>query len=362
MSVTLNRSAFATALSAAARVAGIRSSIPVAQCVRMEAKDGLLELSATDFDHWLDLSIPCDGELEPVCVHAGRLSEVMAAALSEGVDMKMDSNRLEVRVGRGRRNFATVPAQDFPRPELETEIHFELNAETFKEAIQFTLPAAAPTDDVTKRGLAGIHLVTRDGQLKAVATDRFNLNVIDLAKVDAEIEATIGLKAAEIAASLLPAGDITVDMSSRAILIAWPGGRLRGPLLEDAFVPFERVFAESYTGTACVEGKTFLDALRAVRPLGEDDKHSRSKRIKLSLNGCGTLTANSSDGEAVEEFQVDWNGDELTLGVAVSRLDRMLRCFGDSVLTVKFNGPRDPFVFEAAAKPDRCGVLFPMSI
>lgn len=363
MTVTLNRAAFSNALTAAARVAGIRSGIPVAQCIRMETKDGELLLSATDFDHWVDLSVGCEGELEPVCVHAGRLSEIMAAALSDTVEMQMDGSRLAVRVGRGRRSFATIAANDFPRPELETQTTITLDSEALKEAIQFTLPSAAASDDVTKRGLAGIHLVTRDGILKAVATDRFNLNLIDVAKVDAEIEATIGLKAAELLVSLLPAGQIRADLSSRAILFSWPGGCLRGPLLEDDFVPFERAIAEQFQSTASVDGKAMRNALKAVRPMGEDDRLSRSKRMKLTLNGHGTLSTNSQEGEAVEEFECDWDGEgELVLGVAASRLDKMLGCFGDSVLTVKFNGPRDPFVFEAAAKPDRLGVLFPMSI
>lgn len=239
--LTISRSTLAEALNACARVAAIRSGIPVAQCVHMEAANGSLHLSATDFDHWLELSVACEGTLEPICVHAGRLSEVMAAALSEDAKIELVDSRLEVRVGRGRRNLATISANDFPRPDLEVQTSFELDADALREAIQFVSPSAAPSDDVTKRGLAGVHLHTRDGILKAVCTDRFNLMLIDIGKVESEVTATIGLKAAEFAAQLVPTGTVKVEMSPRAIVLTWDGGRLRGPLLEDDFIPYERV-------------------------------------------------------------------------------------------------------------------------
>lgn len=361
MSITVDRAALAGALSIAARVAGLRHSIPVAQTVRLEAGDGMLRLSATDFEHWAELSVAAEGEIGPICVHAGRIAELMGAIVADEATISLDDSRLKVTAGRGRHSLAIISASDFPRPEFTAESIFEIDAAALSEAIRFTLPAAAAAEDTTKPGLAGVRFVSRSGILKAVSTDRFNLMMIDVAPIAAEVEATIGTKGLELVVQLMPSGPITVGFTDKAVMFSWLGGSLRSPLLQDPYVPFEKAIADQFTSQASVEAKSLLQAMKAVRPLGQDDRMSRSKRLKLTLSSHGSLSANSPEGEAIEEFPADWDGEgEFVMGLAASRLEKMLRGFGDGVLTLKLNGPLDPFVVEAAAKPDRLGVLFPM--
>lgn len=356
----ISRALFADALSHAARVAPPRPGIPVAQCVRLEAVDGSLRVAAFDFATFLDLTVECVGNLPPICVNAARLSEVISSALSDTAEVELADERLNIVAGRGRRSLATIPADQFPEPEFKADATLALSADRLRDVIQFTASSAASPDDTTKPGLSGIHFVTKDGTLKAVATDRFNLTLIDVAPTKEQVEFTLGTKAAEMVAQLA-SGPITALLGERAAVFQWDGGSLRGPLLEDDFVPYEKAIASDFEAEATIEAKALHRALRAVQPLGADDRLSRSKRLKITLNGHGTIATSSYDGEATEEFEADWSGDtELVIGVASSRLEKMLRCFGDAVLTLKFNGPQEPFLIEAAGKPDRLGLLFPM--
>jgi len=87
---------FSTAINFLGNTTSQQLHHPVLMGIRMEAKDGLLELRGTDGARSGRLALPCSGTLAPVVAHAGDLSA--AAQLFPGkVSIGMDELRLELR-------------------------------------------------------------------------------------------------------------------------------------------------------------------------------------------------------------------------------------------------------------------------
>lgn len=365
MTCIVNRAAFAEATATAARIAALRSTIPIGQSAKLHASEGKLTISATDFDHWLDLSIECEGDLEPICVHAGHLSDAAGTLAAETFGLKIEESSLKIAGGRGRRSLPTISAADFPERKFEAETKVTLASSGFRDALAFALPHAASPADVTMNGVAGLHLFTVDGKLKAMGTDKLTLALIDIAESSQPIAVTITPKLAEFAARLTD-DEIILGISERTAEVRWKSGRILGPLITGSADPvrmMNHILNTPWNGVASMEAKTLLQALRAVQGLGEDDLLSRSHRVKMTLNGTGTLSTSSRDGSATEEFEADFDGtDEFNIGFASIRMERVLRGFGDQVVTVGLLDAATPMKFEAAGKTDRLALLFPMRI
>lgn len=108
-----------SALELPCSIAGRRQSLPILNCVHLEAKDGILTIKGSDLDQLAIISCECEGDLEPLCVKGGTLATIVGY----GKDL------IELSVTNGRlvcKNGATVElpilaSDEFP-PDPESKI------------------------------------------------------------------------------------------------------------------------------------------------------------------------------------------------------------------------------------------------
>lgn len=363
--IRLNRSELAAAASVAAKMALVRAGVHQGwQEARLTCSDGRLTLTAMDSANRVEISVACEGDIEAVCIHATRFAEVLAALPAETVEIEVEGARLRIAGGRGKRSLAISPAASFPDPEFHPTNTLKFPGDRLREALDFTLPHIADPADVTKRNMSGVHLVSDKGRLRAIGTDAYEMGIFDVCATADDIGLTINPRVAEFVARLIPDGECTLRLSERMAEFSWDGCLIRGPLVEDMF-PIKAVdhaLGKEYEHAVSAEADAFLKALQSIRWLGEMDSMSRSRRIKLTLNGCGVVRTQSGEGSAEQEFPADWQGDERAIGFAGARMDRILRHFGDAVLTIGIRDDESALKIEAAGQSDRLCLLFPLRI
>jgi DNA polymerase III sliding clamp (beta) subunit (PCNA family) len=358
---TVQRKPLATALSELAKVSKERR-------LRLRMTPGFLHMSATDGRTWLHLHVDAKGELADVCVSGARLSEAINSLGADLIGIQVAGASLKIAGGAGNRTLPTLPVEDFPDPEFHGRPVITLHADQLREVLEFTLPHVPSQDDLANALLAGVYIFTADGKIRAIGTDKKEFALIDVGPAAGDIDVTIPGSLAEIAARLT-FGEVEISASDRSMEFRWAGGVLRGQLLD------ARVAADALDKAAKlnmglpgtfpveVEAKALLAAVQGVRGLGDKDVSSNGKRICMTLNGSAVLSASSQDGEAEESFAADLSeAGEVQIGFSSSRMDRILRGFGDRVLTMTVGKPDDPLKFEAAGQPDRVALLFPMKI
>lgn len=100
------------ALDAIGDVPNKRSSIPILNCYKIEAKHNQLTVSASNLDAHANYVMECEGELAPVCVSAGLFRGLIQQA-SESVTLEMNGPKLGV-ASQGKAMLPIIKADDFP--------------------------------------------------------------------------------------------------------------------------------------------------------------------------------------------------------------------------------------------------------
>lgn len=358
--INVEREPLLFALSAASRLATNKNW----EELRIGAAGGFVTIAATDGEHWIEMTAPCSGDIDPVCVHASRLHDVVAALPGELVGISVDGPYLKLFAGKGKRSL-TLATRGIPEREFAAQTKVTADAGALREALAFTTPSAADGSDSTKWQWAGVRFETRDGELRLFATDRHNLAIAGLCPTTEQIGATISPKLAETV-SRLAAGEVEIAFNERAARFSWQGGNIIGPLVDGPWVPLDQLYGVvdgERSLSFGVEAKGLLAAVRSVRPIGFFDRGSRSTGIKLTLNGSATLSTTAPEGTTEQEFVADYDGEEYETGFAAARMERVLNAFGDAVLSVAIlNTAGKAMRFEAAARPDRIALLYPMQI
>jgi DNA polymerase-3 subunit beta len=131
-------------------------------------------------------------------------------------------------------------------------------------------------------------------------------------------------------------------------------------LIEGQFPNYEAVIPKNHPGKLVISRAALASALRRVSVMAEE----RNKPVKLALAPAVLrLTASSQDlGEAEETLDVDYAGEEVTIGFN-SRylLDAIGPVEGDQIV-LEFKDALSPGVVRSASDQGYCCVIMPMRI
>lgn len=107
-----NTAALAKALAALAPVASKRTTLPVLNTVRVEAKNGVLTLQATNLECHVSLDVECTGRLEAACVPARVFRNVVGFGLD--TELSLVKGRLHVKTESSAIEIPVLDAAEFP--------------------------------------------------------------------------------------------------------------------------------------------------------------------------------------------------------------------------------------------------------
>src|SRR4051812_46355347 len=100
MTVTVDAKLFHGALTRAVSAIRPQKSYPILQCVRLEAGDGELRITATDLDVDIRMVIVAAGELVATCIDAARLASVTSRLRDRGdLTLSHDGTTAEIKAG-----------------------------------------------------------------------------------------------------------------------------------------------------------------------------------------------------------------------------------------------------------------------
>jgi DNA polymerase-3 subunit beta len=157
-----------------------KTTIPVIQCVHLEAVGDTVKLTGTNLKQQMSVTIPAAVEVAgAVCIPAKVLSGLVAN-LYAGAQIKLDLNangRVGVTSGTAKFTLVTLPPQDFPSIATlgEGAVTFDMPAADLDTVLSVPLYAASK-DEEGSPALYGVNLHVDKGRLSGVAADRFRLS------------------------------------------------------------------------------------------------------------------------------------------------------------------------------------------
>jgi DNA polymerase-3 subunit beta len=351
-----------------------RNTMPILANAHIEArkdgKDGVLELAATDLEvgirslHAADVAKP-----GRVTASAKKLYEILRELPDEPVQLESTPNAyLSLRCARASFDLAGNAAEEYPAlPSLSPGETVSVPGLILGQMIERTMYAAST--DETRYNLNGVFVeyLAETGKLRMVATDGHRLAYVDrplgvsfqgLGR--GVIIPRKGLAELKRLVDEEDADEVEIGFEGNSALVRKRGVTLVMRLIEGEFPNYRQVIPQPGKHQIVMPSEPLVQALRRVIVIAAE----RSRAVKLEL-GAGTLrlTSNNPDlGEAREELDADYMGEELAVAFNARYLLDALSFLGAKEVRLGLHDAVSPAQIAPADDADSLAVVMPMRL
>lgn len=331
-------------LQAVANVVERRHTLPILSNVLIESRNGILSFLATDLEIQLSSTTPHGGTKGDFSLTvAARKMVDICRTLPDASQIALESTdtKLAVRSGRSKFSLQTLPAEDFPRITLNSEIlaRVTIAQGRLKQLLNQVQYAMAQQD--IRYYLNGLLLAVEGQGIKLVATDghrlSFAMSDVDMQGSAGEpLETIIPRKTVVELAKLL--GDdeteISIEIGRSQIRFVFGSTTLVSKVIDGKFPDYTKVIPANYHKHVTLDRAPLQQALQRAAILSNEK--FRGVRVVLTDKSLTVMSANSDQEEAQEDLEVDYNGEALDIGFNVGYLLDVLSHLSDDEVTLSF--------------------------
>lgn len=316
MEVVCSKTNLVKGIQTVQNIISTKAALPILSHILLETKNKQLRLVSTDLETGIECFIPAN-ILKPggITIPARKIREIVRELPEAEVSLSVKEGMITINCQKGVFRIAGLEKDDFPElPQLEEKRSFTLRSDTLKEMLKKT--SFAVSYDETRRALTGIFFVIKKNRLKLVATDGRRLACIER-KINippgVEGEVIVSLKASNEISRLLCEGgkEIKVIIGKSQITFYLDNTRLISRLIEGHFPEYQKVIPEKSKERVVLTREHFLLALKRVSVLTSEK--SNSIRLDVSRNKILLTTTAPEIGDAKEELDLDYEGEEISV-------------------------------------------------
>lgn len=175
MKVTCIREKLLEGVESASRVSGRNLTLPVLNCIRIEAGGSLLTLRATNLEVGVEVTLPAQVKEPGVVAVSGQvLLGTIGTMSNEKVELELKEGNLLVKTPHGDTLLKAHPSEDFPSlPQGKDGDVVTLPAEIIVRGVRSVMYSASTSS--IKPEQASVYIFPERNRLYFVATDSFRL-------------------------------------------------------------------------------------------------------------------------------------------------------------------------------------------
>jgi DNA polymerase-3 subunit beta len=353
MKLSTGRDALFTQLQTVTRAASTRSAIQALSGVQVLARDGGIELRATDME--IGLRVPLEGEVvrEGAAVLPARLLvDVVRALPGDGVSLELRTAEQDVELKGGNATFhiRTLRLEDFPPfPEAEEGSRVLVPGKAFVETVGKV--ARSASRDETRPVLTGILVSAAEDELRMVATDSYRLAVKETkleAPLQGTVEANVPARALQELTRIVGAAEaeeLAVSVRTNQVVFEVGGTVLSSRLIDGQFPNYRQLLPDAYEHELRLASGEVTDVVRRIALLAQ-----KNAPLRLTFQeGELTVSARTPDiGEASETIPVPFQGEPLEIGFNPDFLRDGLESVDSGDVLLKLISPLRPGLLSAA--------------
>ncbi|WP_456401198.1 DNA polymerase III subunit beta [Persephonella sp.] len=340
-----------------------KSALPILSNFLLEANEDKLTVQGTDLEVHVSVSVFAKIENEgKACVNAKKLTDISRLLPSNEVYIKLEDNNLKIKSGKTKYNLPVAPSEDFPQiyPFPEDNA-FIITGNNLQKAINKT--SYASSKEESRYALQGVLFKTLNGDIDVVATDGHRLALYTIDRTGkGEINIIIPQKALnELKKLLTGLEDVEVSATDQYAFFRTKEWILMTRLLEGAFPDYTQVIPKEFSREITIQKKEFLESVKRVSAIIEGD----TKPIKLTLKpGVLELKSVSVEyGEAVDELNVEYEGEEYSIGFNAKYLIEAVEVIESEDINIKFTNPNAQTLILPVESDDRYkAIVMPMEV
>ena len=341
MKVTCDTKTLADSLALVCSVVPARSPKPVLANVKISAKDGALELVATDLEVGIRRTI--EGvevaEAGEVLLPAAQASNIVREATAKTIELAAEDKSCVISYTGATYNLPCDEPADFPdMPSFNDKKAVTVVAGDLKQMIERTKFAAAR--EQARYALNGILFSLKGETLKLVATDGRRLALVKgKAKNKAGIEAEpiIPTKAMDLLDKLMidPEEKVQIEVGDSQVIAQTKAGTLYSRLVEGHFPSYDDVIPKDCDKTLSIPTANLLSAIRRAALITTEE--SRSVRFSLKKDSL-TLSTQTLEGRraSVTAEGAKYKSESIDVAFNPDFFTDMLKVVGEAEIEVDF--------------------------
>jgi len=364
MDVVLDRDAFLKGLQMVQNIVEPRQTLPILANVLLETEEGSVRLTATDLEVGARVSIPARVAAKgAITASARKLAEIVKELAASAVSVKVGDNAaVTLRCGGAMYKLVGLAPDDFP-PVVPASPSAWITIEAKMLREMLTQTSFAVSHDETRYALNGILFALGGKEARLVATDghRLAMSTRVLGNAGAPVTGIVPRKAiAEIMRVLGGGEEVQIAITENQFVLQMPNFVMTARLIEGQFPNYEAVIPKTHPGRLTISKAALASALRRVSVMAEE----RNKPVKFVLGPAALkLAASSQDlGEAEETIDVDYAGDEVTIGFNSRYVLDAIAPVEREQIVLEFKDALSPGVIRSVEDEGYACVIMPMRI
>lgn len=343
-----------------------RQTLQILSNVLIESDASQLTLLATDVEMQIKTRTQAaTSEKTSLTVAARKLQDILRALPEDSeVSLTLDEKRLQVKAGRSRFNLQTLPAEDFPRMQLNetAPTNIKLNQKQLKQLFSLVQYAMAEKD--VRYYLNGLLLVVRGNEICAIATDGHRLA---FARATLEhslpsIDVILPRKTVhELNRQLYDTEEpVEVVLTSNQALFRFGNVEFVSKLIDGKFPDYERVIPKTHDKLILLSRQQLMQSLQRVKIL--TNEKTPGVRLVFASGSLKIIGNNTEREEAQEEIEIEYAHETIDIGFNVNYLLDVLNNVDSNEIECHLGDASNSALFQLPGNIDFKYVVMPMRI
>ena len=346
MRIICEKSDLLKSINIAIRAVPVRTTMPILECILIEARGNEIRLTANDMD--LGIETKVSGLIEEtgtLAVEAKMLSEIVRKLPDSAVTIASDKNyTVTITCEKAKFVISGKSDDDFSYlPAVEWEDSVEISQFTLKNLINQTIFSIAANEN--NKMMSGELFEIRSGYLRVVSLDghRISIRRVELRESCPDRKVIVpGKTLQEISKILSGEMDdmIRLSFARNHLVFEMEGTTVVSRLIEGEYFSIDQMISTDYETKLVVNKREFLSCIdRATLFVREGDK----KPIILDIRDDElTLSIDSPLGSMNEELAIMKEGKDLMIGFNPRFLIDALRVIDEEEVTLYMVNPKAP--------------------
>lgn len=346
MKLSFEKSALLAGINIVLKAVPARSTMPILECILMDATDGEIKLTANDMELGIETKVK-GNILEPgkIAIDAKLFSEIIRKLPESEVWIETDDS-LTVKITCEKSNFniAGKPGDEFSYlPFIERDHYISISQFSLKELIRQTIFSIAANDN--NKMMTGEYIEVKDDFIRVISLDGHRISIRKVALKDHyENESVIvpGKTLTEISKILGGDADkeVLIFFTPNHILFEFDETIVVSRLIEGRYFNVDQMISKDYETKFQISRREFMDSIeRSMLLIKESDK----KPIIIQVaDNTMQVSIQSAIGSLKEEILVNKEGKDIRIGFNPRFLTDALRVIDDENVEIYMVNSKAP--------------------
>ena len=348
------------------RVSGRNLTLPVLNCLLLEAKNNHILIKATNLDLGIEGRINCKVKKEgraaiPTATLGNFLGNIQD---SKTIHIKQDGDNLIIETQKNSSVIKTIPNDDFPNiPKIKPEVSFKIDPKNFINGLKSVFFSASSSS--IKPELASVMVEHKNDILHFVATDSFRLaekRVSDKNIRDDFNPILLPFKNIPEIIRVLEeeTGPVKVLLDKNQISFEIGDIYLFSRIIDGTFPDYKQLLPKEFKTEVVVLKQDFTNTLK-LSLIFSDKFNKTTFRIKPKNKIFEIETKNPDIGENKTKVDASLTGDDIEINFNHRYITDCLASIGSDSLSLNLNEIGKPMVIKGVNDNSFTYLVMPMN-